>query len=453
MTARSLLLLAGVLLATPSALLAQDADSTLISAALDRARPIDPQVETFYRSGGFRPRWTGASGLNHAGQEALALLRRSAEHGLDPAHYDVSRLDSAESPWAALAVGAARLADADVALTRGLLAYMHDLRLGRARPSALTRDTLAGDELALMLLRALAADSIAELEREMQPPFAQYRRLQQALRQEQARHVTTNASEASRILKLQLALERLRWLPRDPAQRLVVVNVPSYTLFALERAGVDFHSALESRVIVGDADKTRTPVLMGQITRVEFWPYWNIPRSIATGEILPALRKNSGYLRAHQMEAVNGREEVVGDWGSPELIDAIARGTYSLRQRPSRSNALGRVKFLFPNAASVYLHDTPSPELFARERRDLSHGCIRVEQAGQLAEWVLQDEPDWTPERVREALDGPETIRVQISRPIPVVIVYVTAVARPDGEVEYLGDIYALDPPLAEALH
>jgi murein L,D-transpeptidase YcbB/YkuD len=143
---------------------------------------------------------------------------------------------------------------------------------------------------------------------------------------------------------------------------------------------------------------------------------------------------------------------VVGDRGTPEILAGLADGSLSVRQRPSRTNALGVVKFLFPNTASVYAHDTPNRELFDRARRDFSHGCIRVEEAASLAEWVVADEPGWTPERVERALRGPATVRVTLRQPIPVLIFYTTAVAGPGGEMRYFDDLYGLDDRLTQRL-
>jgi murein L,D-transpeptidase YcbB/YkuD len=189
-----------------------------------------------------------------------------------------------------------------------------------------------------------------------------------------------------------------------------------------------------------------------EMTTVEFWPYWNVPRSILLAEILPPLRRNPGYLRARAMEVIDGRGRVVGDRGTPDIVAGLADGSFSVRQRPSRTNALGVVKFLFPNTASVYAHDTPNRDLFDRERRDFSHGCIRVEEAASLAQWVMAGEPGWTPERVGRALHGPATVRVTLRQPIPVLIFYTTAVAGPGDEMRYFDDLYGLDDLLAQRL-
>lgn len=271
-----------------------------------------------------------------------------------------------------------------------------------------------------------------------------------------------------RVRQLELALERLRWLPELAGDRFVIVNVPAFSLTAFE-PGED-RPRLEMRVVVGKAVRTQTPVLAGRLRYLEFRPYWNVPRSIAVKEILPKLRANPGYLASQDMELVSGGSDqapVVGV--SAESIEQLAAGSLRVRQRPGPKNSLGRVKFIFPNPADVYLHDTPSQSLFARERRDFSHGCVRVADPVALAEWLLAGgtrgvgaEPDgdapgdagdgsWTRERIREAMDG-ERRRVLLREPVPVILFYTTAVARADGSVGFYRDLYGHDATLERAL-
>lgn len=242
-----------------------------------------------------------------------------------------------------------------------------------------------------------------------------------------------------RVRQIELALERLRWIPPLASGRAVFVNIPAFELFAFDELGAGGSPALSMRVVVGK-EGTRTPVFTGALNEVVFAPYWNVPTSIVRGEILPKLRRNPGYLAAQDMEIVGG--------GVAEL----AAGSARLRQRPGPKNALGRVKFLFPNSHSVYLHDTPSRGLFARARRDFSHGCIRVEQPLELAAWVLRGHPDWTLARIREAMAGRTERSVRVTPAVPVVIFYTTAVARPDGTIGFYEDLYGYDDELERVL-
>jgi murein L,D-transpeptidase YcbB/YkuD len=181
------------------------------------------------------------------------------------------------------------------------------------------------------------------------------------------------------------------------------------------------------RVVTGNAAKTPTPVFGRAMTHVVFRPYWNVPTSIAEAEIMPAVYRDRGYLRRRNMELVKGD------------------GGLQLRQRPGPGNALGLVKFLLPNPFGVYLHDTPEDGLFARTRRDRSHGCVRVERPLDLARFALAGAPEWTPARIRAAAaHGPEQ-PVPLPEALPVFITYLTVWADADGVTHFYPDVYEHD--------
>lgn len=257
---------------------------------------------------------------------------------------------------------------------------------------------------------------------------------------------------ASRVRQIELAMERLRWLPHLAADRLLVVNIPMFRLLAwgpVPRSRPE----LAMGVIVGRALDRKTPVFAEWMEQVIFRPYWNVPRSIAVGEILPALARDPDYLRRHDMEIVLGP----GDDARPaapsaEVISAVRSGRARVRQRPGDSNSLGLVKFDFPNDANVYLHGTPAAELFRRSRRDFSHGCVRVEDPVALAEWALAGEPGWDRARILAAMHATNSQRVVLSQPLQVLLFYVTAVVSEDGTVRFADDIYGHDSRLAAAL-
>jgi murein L,D-transpeptidase YcbB/YkuD len=261
-----------------------------------------------------------------------------------------------------------------------------------------------------------------------------------------------NTPLTHRVRQIELTLERLRWLPPLAGHRLIVVNIPAFRLFAFDSVGAAGAPTLHMRVIVGKAVDTRTPVLLEQLRYLEFQPYWNVPRSILVGEILPQLRRRPTYLREHDMDVIGQRDRVLGDAPTPAVLQGLAQGELRLRQRPSPRNPLGRVKFVFPNTADVYLHGTPDTALFARERRDFSHGCIRVQRPTDLAAWVLGDQPAWPRDSVEAALAAKPTRRALLSRPMPVVLFYATAVALPDVGMAFYEDIYGHDRRLDEAL-
>jgi murein L,D-transpeptidase YcbB/YkuD len=186
---------------------------------------------------------------------------------------------------------------------------------------------------------------------------------------------------------------------------------------------------------------------------VIFRPYWDVPSSITVAELLPHIERNHDYLTEHDYEIVARSGEILNAAQiSEEVIGQLRSGRLRIRQRPGINNALGLVKFVFPNEHDVYLHSTPARDLFSRPRRDFSHGCIRIEHAEELAAWVLRAKPDWDIERIRTVMNGTETIRVNLDQPIPVLIVYGTAVASAEGEVYFYKDIYGYDAQLQRAI-
>jgi murein L,D-transpeptidase YcbB/YkuD len=227
-----------------------------------------------------------------------------------------------------------------------------------------------------------------------------------------------NVPVQARIRQIELNLERWRWLPADLGRRYVVVNLPSFLLTAWDGE----RAALTMKVVTGKPDSP-TPVLGDDMTTVVFSPYWNVPSTIAEDEIIPAVLRDPQYLRRHHMELVSGQ----------------------IRQRPGASNALGLVKFVFPNAFGVYLHDTPDDALFARPRRAFSHGCIRVEQPVALARWVLGDLPRWTPSAIAAAMRSGRERSLALPEPIPVYVTYETVGLGEDGTVLFWPDVYGHD--------
>jgi L,D-transpeptidase YcbB len=253
---------------------------------------------------------------------------------------------------------------------------------------------------------------------------------------------------ARRVRQLELTAERWRWLPRTFRSAPVVVNIPEFRLH-VGRAGDHW----SMRVVVGRAYRTQTPVFASEITSVVFRPTWNVPRSIARDEIAPQVARDPGYLSRHGYELVDAHADLVAAPADPRDTAALIRsGAVRLRQRPAPTNTLGLVKFVFPNAHDVYMHGTPSTELFARSRRDFSHGCIRVEDPLRLAAWVLRDEPGWTLERIARAMEESTTRVIRLRNSTPVLIVYGTALVAEDGTVSFYDDVYGYDAELERAL-
>jgi murein L,D-transpeptidase YcbB/YkuD len=208
------------------------------------------------------------------------------------------------------------------------------------------------------------------------------------------------------------------------------------------------------RVVVGRAMRTQTPVFADQMKYVIFRPYWLVPTSILRNELIPKTRRDPNYLGDKGFEVVDGSGDIVpSSPASDDVIDGLRSGSLRVRQKPGPKNALGLVKFIFPNQYNVYLHSTPEQELFSKARRDFSHGCIRVEKPAALAAWVLRDKPTWTPDKIQDAMEnGRDNVQVNLDKPIPVLILYSTAVVEPDGEVRFFDDIYGYDRSLEKVL-
>ena len=259
-----------------------------------------------------------------------------------------------------------------------------------------------------------------------------------------------NTPLSTRIQQLQLTLERWRWVPHSFPRPPIVVNIPEFELRALNAS---YGTELEMKVVVGRAYRHQTPVFAANMKQVIFRPYWNVPLSIQKAELLPKLDRDSSYLVKNRYEVVTLQGKVVTDGIVDEPTLALLRaGKLRIRQIPGPENALGLVAFMFPNAHDVYLHATPAMELFAKSRRDFSHGCIRAEKPRELADWVLRNQSEWPSERISDAINGSKTIYISLDKPIPVLIVYATAVVLPSGEVSFFEDIYGQDAELAALL-
>ena len=262
-----------------------------------------------------------------------------------------------------------------------------------------------------------------------------------------------NVPLSYRVTQIELAMERLRWLPELNNGASIIVNIPAFQLWAFDALDQADANVINMRVVVGNALKTQTPVLMAEMHFIDFMPYWNVPYSIIKNEILPKLMQNRGYLDKENMELVS----VFRDGEKPTVLNEgamilLKEGKLRIRQRPGGKNALGRVKFIFPNKDDVYLHDTPSNSLFSKSRRDLSHGCVRVANPQKLAEFALKNQDDWNPETIQLAMNTPKTQRVILKKPIPVLFFYTTAFFDPSDNLGFYSDIYGHDAVLLEAL-
>jgi murein L,D-transpeptidase YcbB/YkuD len=393
----------------------------------------------FYEARGFAPAWIDGDRPTAQFTELIEQLRRSADHGLEPQTYGLEDVDqlltSSKTTLRGVRLPIERIPSLDARLTYAYLQHAADLLGWTSSARAVDPNWRAAprkDDLGARLSQALTGGRVAGSLLELAPTHSQYKGLQVALADERRR-------PTGRETLIRLNLERWRWVPRDLGDRYVLVNVPSYQLQVMEGD----RPTLAMRVVVGEPE-TPTPIFSDEMTYVVFSPTWSIPESIIRKETLPRIAKDPGYLERNRIEVVRGRDVIDPgdiDWSDEDLTEGLR-----FRQQPGPENALGLVKFIFPNNFSVYLHDTPADALFARDRRAFSHGCIRVENPVALASYVLGDQPEWTEARIRAAMAEPREQTARLETPLPVHIGYWTAWVEPDGRtVTYTDDPYAID--------
>jgi L,D-transpeptidase YcbB len=260
---------------------------------------------------------------------------------------------------------------------------------------------------------------------------------------------------ARRVRQIELTLERWRWLPAFQTPP-IIVNIPEFRLFAFNTTADRAATILQMPVIVGQTyPSKRTPIFIGDLKYVVFRPYWDVPRSITLHEMLPAVHAHPDYLQKNNLEIVAGeRDDSPVMMPTAETIAALAAGQLRLRQRPGDDNALGLIKFLFPNAHNVYMHSTPAHQLFLASRRAFSHGCIRVSDPTALAAYVLRNAAaPWTEAQIDAAMHDSKSLRVELRKPIRVMILYGTAMATEAGPVQFFDDIYGHDRKLEDLLY
>lgn len=459
----------------------------------------------------------------------IALFRNAWQKGLEPEDYDASRWDDRVQ---ALRSSAGDPAAFDVAMTVCTMRYISDLRIGRINPHhfkfGLSVEHKKYDLAEFLRDRLLPDSELAGVVASVEPPFAGYRRTEEALirymeiaraddgeqlpvpakpidpgqtyagvprltrllklvgdlpngtppgdpqvydatlaegvKRFQRRHgldddgrlgsatlKEMNVSLSDRVRQLQLTLERWRWLPTEFSGPPIIANIPDFRLRALDENN---KIALEMRVVVGKAMQTETPVFARDMTFVVLRPYWNVPPGIMRRTVLPAIKRDRSYIAKNNFEITTLDGSVVTSGQvSDDVLAQLQSGKLAIRQKPGSTNALGLVKLMFPNEYSVYLHSTPSTELFSRSRRDFSAGCIRVEKPAELTAWVLRNNPGWTVDRVREGMDhGRDNVTLTLARRVPVFIVYGTAITYENNEVHFYHDIYGHDAKLAQAL-
>ena len=236
-----------------------------------------------------------------------------------------------------------------------------------------------------------------------------------------------NIPALNRVQQILINMQRMRWLPTRPDGRLILVNIPEFEMYMDSGKTILF----QMDVVVGD-EGHNTTMFSGNMNQIVFSPYWNVPPSIVKKEILPDIERNKHYLEKNDME-------VTGHEGGLPVV----------RQKPGDKNALGKVKFLFPNIFNIYLHDSPEKGLFKKATRDMSHGCIRLSDAPKLAYYLLQNSDTWTREKIDSAMNSGHEQFVQLKNPVPVMITYYTAWVDNNGVLYFADDIYGHDSAMA----
>jgi len=466
-----------------------------------------PDLPCFYDRRGFAPAWIGDAGLRPDADELLAAVADAAGDGLVPEDYHLADLRQRVAQ-ARSRPTPADLAELDLELTDAFLRLAADMAHGKVNPELIYSDCaidVPEVDLPGLLESALATGTVRQALADFAPAHAGYRALklalalyrtlaerggwpavpagpplhpndknervaalrarleasgdvappdpaappgerdlfdaplEAALRAFQERQgldtdgsvgpatlEALNVSAADRVQMIEVNLDRWRWLPRDLGERYVMVNIAGFALDVVESG----KPVLSMRVVAGKPS-SRTPMFTGTLTNVVLNPYWNVPPGILKNEIGPKMRRDPSYLARENLE-------LLPDGG--------------VRQKPGANNALGKIKFLFPNRFNVYLHDTPSQSLFSRSVRTFSHGCIRVEKPLDLAEYLLRDDPAWTRKKIEPLLGDGRERWIVVPRPLPVHLVYWTAWVDDTGVLHFRKDVYGRDRPLLEML-
>jgi murein L,D-transpeptidase YcbB/YkuD len=461
----------------------------------------------FYARRNFQPAWSGSRQAEVAAALAVKTLQQSDTQGLEPDDYGTTELS-----WQALPLPGMSAAAYDLSLTGKLLAYAHDVRQGRVDPSSVYADVALPPSVfdaGAALNKALAEGRLGDFLDGLPPPhpeyrnlvlaLARYRALQAAggwsplpdrnaspqalmrrlaledpglamtgdsaegLRQAVMRFQTRNGLAAdgrigaatlaalnipveSRIGQIIASMERWRWLPRQFEPRTVRVNVPDQQVRYYR--GDD--AVLVSRVAVGKI-ASKTPIARVIGTSLVANPPWEVPDDIAAASILPKLRQDPSYLVDHNMVLVDGPPDdpqgLTIDWRQLKTLP------YHIDQNPGEGSAMGTEMLDAPNRFGVYLHDTPGKRVFAAASRQASNGCIRVQDMAELSALLLSDGEETRMEMLDQAISSGETERLALARPVPVYLLYWTAIADADGNAGFRSDFYGRDAKLLAALH
>lgn len=433
------------------------ASGRVAGARWPRISDVKEDLQQLYDSAQWRPLWVRDARPTATALAVVRYLTLVETTGLHAVDYDAARIDSLARRLAGGSEGPGDAGRFEALMSVAVARVLSALQWGRVNP----RD--AHENFRIPRYDYDVADAMREMAdgtdptaifNAAEPPLLHYRLLkaQLAVQRELMRDSTTAAARKrmnDRIAKIELSLERWRWLPHAFPGRVIIVNIPEFRLHAFDRLTPDSTDLFSMDVVVGKAFDHKTPIFMDQLEYLAFSPYWEVPPSIARKEIRPPALRSASYLARNHYVLLGSGDRVLPATGAN--ISAIG-ASVRVRQLPGSDNALGRVKFVFPNVHNVYMHDTPVHSVFERERRDLSHGCIRLSDPVQLAKWVLRDRPEWTQEKLDSAMTRRTPLDVPVTEAIPIYILYGTAIAERSGDMRFYRDVYGHDRRLAALL-
>ncbi len=410
-------------------------------------------IKGFYSDNGYRPIWIHLNGLDDGTEQLIQLIEKSREFGLNPDNYHIQSIRNRINAYQNIQARVYMDFALEVTLTDAAFRLMFNLHSGYLPYDSAFSSGIA-DEFASILLRSVAENNVYAGIVSAEPQFYEYQKLRQAtavflteneLNYAEITDSSTLIEREFRFNRLALNLDRLRKQTYNP-ERMIYVNIPSYTLRIFEKNQI----ADTFRVIVGNP-ATPTPVLSGTMQSIIANPEWFVPKSIALNEILPKLKSDTTYLQKHGYSVLDVRLRVV-DAASINFSNIKTSDfNYTFRQKRGSANSLGTAKFLFDNPYAVYLHDTPSRALFAKQKRALSHGCVRLQHPERLANYILRNINSDTTHFEKVVETGLHS-EFRLKSDLPVHITYITCEATGNGRIVFYDDIYNYDRTEIEAM-
>jgi len=424
--------------------------------SMDKSAPLPFTCQSQYTGldGDFTLPWFKAGSDNALAVGVVAHLVNAREHGLNPADYQSFKLAARmgrlieQAPPAYPGATDAKRDQLNRDLTRAAICYLQQVHSGQLEPEMVHAKTMLRPKFwrATKALKDAWKDGqVSELFKTAAPQTKQYRWLRQNLAlvrrqmKDQPLRNWGQTTPAQRIAQIELSMERIRWLPRENGQRRIEVNIPEFKVRMTSRGRLMHHS----KVVVGKPGRSATPLFAGRLSRVDLNPSWYVPHSIAKYKLLPKIRKDPEYVSRKNM-VFTERDGTEHSEVTNELLKMVARNKARIEQRPGDDNALGRYKFVLPNHRAIFMHDTNQKELFDRDVRAYSSGCVRIENADHLARMVLLG-TKWNKQRIGARIWSGKTKAINARRPTLVVLHYQTARAFSPRKVKFFDDLYGMD--------